>query len=108
VDYLILSATLIGGATGRLTLVHFSFLMRGHVEHSSARRLSVGLHRLQRVQSALADYQLARLAVEFGDEILLDDLIVRLLADCPWRNAPRGSLRGELLRICRQVARRTY
>lgn len=30
-------------------------------------------------------YRLARLAVKYGAEILLDDLIVRLSADCPWR-----------------------
>jgi hypothetical protein len=35
-------------------------------------------------------YRLARLAVKFGAEILLDDLIVRLSADCPWRDEPRG------------------
>ena len=28
-------------------------------------------------------YRLARLATKFGSEILLDDLIVRLSADCP-------------------------
>ena len=36
-------------------------------------------------------YRLARLAVKFGSEILLDDLLVRLSADCPWRDEPRGS-----------------
>jgi hypothetical protein len=36
-------------------------------------------------------YRLARLAVKFGAEILLDDLIVRLSSDCPWRDDPRGS-----------------
>src|SRR5437868_7401236 len=36
-------------------------------------------------------YRLARLAIKFGAEILLDDLIVRLSADCPWRDEPRGS-----------------
>ena len=36
-------------------------------------------------------YRLARLAVKFGAEILLDDLLVRLSADCPWRDEPRGS-----------------
>jgi hypothetical protein len=35
-------------------------------------------------------YRLARLAVKFGAEILLDDLIVRLSADCRWRDEPRG------------------
>jgi hypothetical protein len=36
-------------------------------------------------------YRLARLAVKFGSEILLDDLLLRLSADCPWRDDPRGS-----------------
>jgi hypothetical protein len=36
-------------------------------------------------------YRLARLAVKFGAEILLDDLLVRLSADCPWRDDPRGT-----------------
>jgi hypothetical protein len=35
-------------------------------------------------------YRLARLAVKFGSEILLDDLLLRLSADCPWRDDPRG------------------
>jgi hypothetical protein len=35
-------------------------------------------------------YRLARLAVKFGSEILLDDLVARLSADCPWRDEPRG------------------
>jgi hypothetical protein len=35
-------------------------------------------------------YRLARLAVKYGTQILLDDLIVRLSADCPWRDDPRG------------------
>jgi hypothetical protein len=35
-------------------------------------------------------YRLARLAVKYGSEILLDDLIVRLSNDCPWRDDPRG------------------
>jgi hypothetical protein len=34
-------------------------------------------------------YRLARLAVKYGAEILLDDLLVRLSADCPWRDDPR-------------------
>jgi hypothetical protein len=34
-------------------------------------------------------YRLARLAVKFGSEILLDDLVVRLSAACPWRDDPR-------------------
>jgi hypothetical protein len=36
-------------------------------------------------------YRLARLAVKFGAEILLSDLIVRMSADRPWRDDPRGS-----------------
>jgi hypothetical protein len=36
-------------------------------------------------------YRLARLAVKYGAEILLDDLLVRLSADCPWRDDRRGS-----------------
>jgi hypothetical protein len=36
-------------------------------------------------------YRLARLAVKYGAEILLDDLLVRLSADCPWRDEPRGA-----------------
>ena len=30
--------------------------------------------------------------MKFGSEILLDDLLVRLSADCPWRDEPRGGL----------------
>jgi hypothetical protein len=36
-------------------------------------------------------YRLARLAGKFGAEILLDDLLARLSADCPWREEPRGT-----------------
>ena len=36
-------------------------------------------------------YRLARLAVKFGSEIPLDDLLIRLSSDCPWRDEPRGS-----------------
>jgi len=36
-------------------------------------------------------YRLVRLAVKFGSEILLDDLTVRLSADCAWRDEPRNS-----------------
>jgi hypothetical protein len=36
-------------------------------------------------------YRLARLAAKFGSEILLDDLLIQLSADCPWRDEPRGS-----------------
>jgi hypothetical protein len=41
--------------------------------------------------SVPAAYRLARLAVKFGSEILLDDLLLRLSADCPWRDDPRGT-----------------
>jgi hypothetical protein len=56
----------------------------------AAGRLSVGSGppSLRGVQ---AGYRLARLAVKFGAEILLDDLIVRISADCAWRDDPRGS-----------------
>jgi hypothetical protein len=30
------------------------------------------------------------LAVKFGSEILLGDLVLRLSADCAWRDDPRG------------------
>jgi hypothetical protein len=43
------------------------------------------------VRKRAGAYRLARLAVKYGAEILLDDLIVRLSADCPWRDEPRGS-----------------
>jgi hypothetical protein len=36
-------------------------------------------------------YRLARLAAKYGSEILLDDLLVRISADCAWRDEPRGS-----------------
>jgi len=36
-------------------------------------------------------YRLARLAVKYGSEVLLDHLIVRLSADCPWWDDPWGS-----------------
>jgi hypothetical protein len=39
-------------------------------------------------------YRLARLAVKFGSEILLDDLLPRPSADCPWRDDPRASRCG--------------
>jgi hypothetical protein len=35
-------------------------------------------------------YRLARLAVKYGAEMLLDDLLVRLSSDCPWHDDPRG------------------
>jgi hypothetical protein len=43
-------------------------------------------------------YRLARLAVKYGAEILLDDLIVRLSADCP--------VAGRAARIVRRALRR--
>jgi hypothetical protein len=36
-------------------------------------------------------YRLPRLAVKDGAEILLEDLLMRLSADCPWHDEPRGS-----------------
>jgi len=52
-------------------------------------------------------YRLARLAVKFGAEILLDDLILRLSADCPWRDEARErAARGFV--ICRQDGRPIY
>jgi hypothetical protein len=36
-------------------------------------------------------YRLTRLAVKFGSEILLDDLIIRLSADCAWRDDHRAT-----------------
>lgn len=33
-------------------------------------------------------YRLARLAAKFGAEIGLDSLLLRLSADCPWRDGP--------------------
>jgi hypothetical protein len=39
-------------------------------------------------------YRLARLATKYGSEVLLDDLIVRLSSDCPWRDDPRGTACG--------------
>jgi len=35
-------------------------------------------------------YRLARLAAKFGSEILLDDLLARLSADCAWQEDGRG------------------
>jgi hypothetical protein len=34
-------------------------------------------------------------AVKYGAEILLDDLLVRLSADCPWRDDPRGTCKAQ-------------
>jgi hypothetical protein len=36
-------------------------------------------------------YRLARLAAKFGSEILLEDLLARLSANCAWRDDARGS-----------------
>jgi hypothetical protein len=44
-----------------------------------------------RSASGPAPNRLARLAVKYGPEIVLDDLIVHLSSDCPWRDEPRGS-----------------
>jgi hypothetical protein len=75
-----------------LTLVPFSFSIPGHVRHPAAGRLSVGSGpgALRGLQAGRA-YRLARLAVKYGAEIRLDDLIVRLSSDCPWRDELRGS-----------------
>jgi hypothetical protein len=35
-------------------------------------------------------HRLARLAARYGPEILLEDLIARISADCAWRDDPRG------------------
>ena len=51
-------------------------------------------------------YRLARLAVKFGSEILLDDLLVRLSADCPWQDEPRAIDVEHNSAICRRVGRR--
>jgi hypothetical protein len=48
--------------------------------------------------------RLARLAVKLGSEILLDDWLLRLSADCPWRDDPRGTC-GVRLSICRRACR---
>jgi hypothetical protein len=37
------------------------------------------------------NYRLARRALKYGAEILLDDLLVRLSADDPWRDDLRGT-----------------
>jgi hypothetical protein len=39
----------------------------------------------------VGSYRLARLAVKYGAEILLDDLLIRLSSDCHWRDEPRGT-----------------
>ena len=36
-------------------------------------------------------YRLARLAAKFRSEIMLEDLLIRLSANCAWRDDPRGS-----------------
>jgi hypothetical protein len=73
-----------------LTSVPLSFSIAGHV-----RRLVEYPWVLVRVRCEMCKragaYRLARLAVKYGAEILLDDLIIRLSSDCPWRDEPRGS-----------------
>jgi hypothetical protein len=50
------------------------------------------LHRLPRqVHPCKPTTMLARLAVKYGAEILLDDLLVRLSSDRPWRDDLRGT-----------------
>src|ERR1700730_17578235 len=51
-------------------------------------------------------YRLARLAVKYGAEILLDDLLVRLSADCPWRDDPRTRLGRTSVASGRAASRR--
>ena len=51
-------------------------------------------------------YRLARLATKYGSEVLLDDLIERLSADCPWRDDPRGSGCAHGSPTCRRAGRR--
>lgn len=46
-------------------------------------------------------YRLARLAARFGSETLLDDRIVRLPADCAWRDDPPGRGCGAGSKTCR-------
>jgi hypothetical protein len=68
--------------------------MRAWGYFPAAGRLSVGSgpDALRGLQAGA--YRLARLAVRYGAEILLDDLIVRLSSDCAWRDDPRGSGSG--------------
>jgi hypothetical protein len=62
------------------------------------RRLADFPHVLVRLRCDLCKraggYRLARLAVKFGSEILLDDLLLRLSADSPCRDDPRGTRCG--------------
>jgi GNAT superfamily N-acetyltransferase len=44
--------------------------------------------------------------VKYDAEILLDDLLVRLSADCPWRDDPRGTC-GVRFEVCRSHVRST-
>jgi hypothetical protein len=41
-------------------------------------------------------HKLARLAARFGSEALLDDVVARLSADCPWQDDPRGGCGARL------------
>ena len=52
-------------------------------------------------------YRLVRLAVKFGSEILLDDLLLRLSADCPWRTIHAGVGAERISPTCRRAARQT-
>lgn len=40
-------------------------------------------------------YRLARLAAKFGSEMRLDDLVVRISYDCPWRGDDRNKAAAE-------------
>jgi hypothetical protein len=69
-----------------------SFPLRSHEAHASLVDFPYVLVRLPCDTCKRAgSYRLARLAVKYGAEILLDDLLVRLSADCPWRDDRRGS-----------------
>ncbi len=40
-------------------------------------------------------YRLARLAAKFGSEMRLDDLVIRVSYDCPWRGDDRHKIAAE-------------
>src|SRR5215213_8306597 len=46
------------------------------------------------------EFRLARLAVKYGSEITLDDLIDRIAHDCPWRRHPKQRPAGKYDRGC--------
>jgi hypothetical protein len=75
-----------------LTIVPYSFFF---VKMAAIRRLvdyPWVLIRLRcEVCKRAGSYRLARLAVKYGAEILLGDLLMRLSSDCPWRDEPRGT-----------------